>query len=48
MGLIGFTLGGIGLMFHPPSYTVFWIGVGVTVAAGVIFLVLDRLGLGDR
>jgi hypothetical protein len=48
VGLIGFTVGGIGLMFHPAQMTLFWAGVAVVVAAGVVFVVMDRLGMGDR
>jgi hypothetical protein len=48
VGLIGFTVGGVGLMFHPAKMTLFWVGVALTVAAGVVFLVMDRLGMGDR
>ena len=48
VGLIGFTVGGVGLMLDPIRYTVFWVGVGLTLAAGVLFVVMDRLGMGDR
>lgn len=47
MGLLGFTVGGVGLMFDPVSYPVFWVGVAITVAAGLVFVVMDRLGMGD-
>jgi hypothetical protein len=45
VGLIGFTVGGVGLMLDPISMTVFWVGVAITVAAGVVFLVMGKLGL---
>jgi hypothetical protein len=48
VGLIGFTVGGVGLMLQPANMTVFWVGVAVVVAAGVVFLVMDRLGMGDH
>jgi len=48
VGLIGFTVGGIGLMFDPANYVVFWVGVAIVVAAAVVFLVMDRLGMGDH
>ena len=48
VGLLGFTVGGVGLMFDPVSYPVFWVGVGLALVAAVIFLVADRLGWGDR
>ncbi|HET6937106.1 MAG TPA: HGxxPAAW family protein [Nocardioides sp.] len=48
VGLIGFTVGGVGLMFHPANYVLFWVGVAITVAAAVVFVVMDRLGMGDH
>ena len=45
VALVGFTVGGVGLMLDPVSMTVFWVGVGITVAAGVLFIVMDKLGL---
>jgi uncharacterized protein (DUF983 family) len=48
VGLVGFVVGGIGLMLEPISYPVFWVGVGITLAGLVVFVVLDRMGLGDH
>jgi hypothetical protein len=48
VALLGFTVGGVGLMLTPVSYAVFWVGVAITVAAGVVFVVMSRLGLGDH
>ena len=45
VALVGFVVGGIGLMFEPVNMTVFWVGVGITVAAGVVFVVMGKLGL---
>jgi hypothetical protein len=45
LGLVGFIVGGVGLMLDPVSMTVFWVGVGLTVAAAVLFVVMDKLGL---
>lgn len=47
IALLAFLVGGIGLMFDPANWPVFWTGVGLLVAAGVVFLVMDRLGLHD-
>ena len=47
LGLLGFTVGGVGLMLDPVSYVVFYVGVGVVVAAGIVFVVMERLGMGD-
>ncbi len=48
VALIGFTIGGIGLMFDPVSYPIFLVGVIVTVSAGIVFVAMDRLGMGDH
>ena len=48
VGLVGFVVGGIGLMVSPSNFVVFWAGVAITVAAGVVFVVMDRLGLNGR
>jgi hypothetical protein len=48
VALVGFTVGGIGLMFDPVKYPIFWVGVGIVVVAAVVFVVMDRLGMGDH
>ena len=45
VALIGFVVGGVGLMLDPISYPVFWIGVAIVVAAGPIFAAMGRAGL---
>ena len=45
VGLVGFIVGGVGLMLEPVSMPVFWVGVAITVGAGVVFLVMSKLGL---
>ena len=45
VGLLGFVVGGVGLMLDPVSMTIFWVGAGLTAAAVVLFLVMSRLGL---
>jgi hypothetical protein len=45
VGLVGFLVGGVGLMLDPVDMTVFYVGVGITVAAGVVFLVMGKMGL---
>lgn len=47
IALLGFLVGGIGLMLSPVSYPVFWVGVGLVVAAGLVFGVMAKLGLHD-
>lgn len=44
IALLGFLVGGIGLMLDPASWVVFYVGVGLVVAAGVVFVVMDKLG----
>lgn len=44
VALLGFLVGSIGLMLSPISYVIFWIGVAVVVASGVLFVVLSKLG----
>jgi len=45
VGLIGFVVGGVGLMLSPISFVIFWIGVAITLAAGVLFLIMAKMGL---
>lgn len=47
VALAGFVVGGVGLMLDPISYLVFWVGVAMVVAAGVLFVVMARMGLHD-
>jgi hypothetical protein len=48
VGLVGFTVGGVGLMFDPVKMPIFWVGVVIVAVAGVVFVVMDRLGMGDH
>lgn len=45
VALVGFVVGGAGLMLDPINYPVFWVGVGLNVVAGIIFVVMAKLGL---
>lgn len=45
VGLVGFVVGGVGLMLDPVSMVVFWIGVAIVVASGVVFVAMDKMGL---
>jgi hypothetical protein len=45
VAMLGFVVGGIGLMFNPVSMPVFWVGVGLGVASLVVFAVMARMGL---
>ena len=39
------SLGGAGLILSPVSYPIFWVGVAITLAAGLVFVVMAKLGL---
>jgi len=45
LAMLGFVVGGIGLMFNPVSMTVFWVGVAIGVVALVVFVVMAKMGL---
>jgi hypothetical protein len=47
VALIGFVVGGVGLMLSPVSYPIFWVGVGLNVVAGLLFVVMTKMGLGE-
>lgn len=46
VGLIGFTVGGIGVMFTPMNRPLFWSGVAIALIGLVLYFVLDKVGLG--
>jgi hypothetical protein len=45
VAMLGFVVGGIGLMFDPVKMSVFWVGVAIGVASAVVFAVMARMGL---
>ena len=45
IGLAGFVVGGIGLMFDPVKLTIFWVGVALGVVALLLFVVMSRMGM---
>jgi len=45
VALAGFVVGGAGLMIDPINYPVFWVGVAIVAAAGVLFVVMAKMGL---
>lgn len=44
VALLGFVVGGVGLMLDPVNMTIFWIGVIIGVASLVVYLVMAKLG----
>lgn len=47
VGLASFLVAGVALMLSPVSMTLFWIGVALTPLALVVFVVMNKMGLGD-
>lgn len=45
IGLLGFVVGGAGLMLDPISMPVFWVGTAIVVASGLVFVVMVKMGL---
>ncbi len=45
VAMLGFVVGGIGLMFDPVRMVVFWVGVAIGCASLVVFVVMARMGL---
>ena len=45
VALLGFVVGGIGLMLDPVEMAIFWVGVAIVVGAGVLFAVMSKMGL---
>jgi hypothetical protein len=45
VAMLGFVVGGIGLMFDPVRMVVFWVGVAIGCASLVVFLVMAKMGL---
>ena len=43
--LLGITVGGLALI-PDPNWTIFWVGVGITLLAGVIGRVMAAAGMG--
>ena len=47
IGMLAFVVGAVALMISPISWTLFWIGVALAVAALVVFGVMAKLGFHD-
>ena len=45
VALVGFVVGGVGLMLDPISFVVFWVGVAIVVASSGLYLVMAKMGL---
>ena len=47
VAMVGFVVGGIGLMLDPISMPVFWVGIALGVASIVVFAVMAKMGMND-
>jgi hypothetical protein len=45
VALLGFVVGGVGLMLSPVNYTVFWVGVALCVGSVLVYAVMAKMGL---
>jgi hypothetical protein len=45
VAMLGFVVGGIGLMFDPVKMAIFWVGVALGAVSLVVFVVMARMGL---
>ena len=47
VAMVGFVVGGVGLMLDPVSMPVFWVGIALGVASLVVFVVMAKMGMND-
>ena len=47
VAMVGFVVGGIGLMLDPVSLPVFWVGIALGVASLVVFVVRAKMGMNE-
>lgn len=45
VAMLGFVVGGVGLMFDPVNMAIFWVGVALGAVSLVVFVVMSRMGL---
>jgi len=45
VSLLGFVVGGAGLMFDPVKMSIFWVGVAIVGVSVVLFAVMNKMGL---
>jgi hypothetical protein len=46
VAMLGFVVAGIGLMTSPISLAIFWVGMALLPAAIVVWVVMEKAGLG--
>jgi len=47
VAMVGFVVGGVGLMLDPVSMPVFWVGIALGVASLVVFVVMAKMGMNE-
>jgi hypothetical protein len=45
LAMLGFLIGGIGLMLSPVSMALFWVGAVLALAALPVFAIMAKLGM---
>ncbi len=45
LAMVGFVVGGVGLMLSPVNMTLFWVGAIITVVALPVFAVMAKMGM---
>jgi hypothetical protein len=45
LAMVGFVVGGVGLMLSPVNMTLFWVGAVITVVALPVFAVMAKMGM---
>ena len=45
VAMLGFVVGGVGLMFDPIDLTIFWVGVAIGCVSLIVFVVMVKMGL---
>ena len=45
VAMVGFLVGGVGLMLDSVSMTLFWVGIALCVGALLVFAVMAKMGL---
>jgi len=46
VAMLGFVVAGVGLMMSPVSIAIFWVGMGLLPVAAVVWVVMEKAGLG--
>lgn len=45
VALVGFVVGGVGLMLVPANMVIFYVGLALALAGAILYLVVAKLGL---